>query len=136
MSIYRLPIGELLLDELYIGQDDLTRRISVRVETCNGMPAFHERMLSFKDGSEQVVKECSYRLKPRITQNTTYIRVIITCGMNIIHTARGDWKHGDLGQAFRAEDLEPFTSARDALAYAQSWVRSNMMLREPAEVMA
>lgn len=127
-TMYRLPPGEQMLDELYFGQDELNRRVIARVETCNGAPAKYQRMLSFKDGDEQVVRECSYGFTEKAARANHYIRLIILRGTGIEHTARGDWKHRDYSQVFRTEDFEPFTSVKDALAYGRSWVRSNVKL--------
>ncbi len=135
MSIYRLPPSEKILAEKPLGQDQLNRRISARVETCNGSFAFHERMLCFQDHDQQVVKECRYSVLER-PMPITYYRVVILRGTGIEHTTRGDWKYADLGQHFRSEDLEPFASVNDALAYAQSWVRSHIAVQELAEAVA
>lgn len=128
--IYRLPIGEELLAEKVLGIDELNRRVVARVETCNCVYSVPTpRMLCYQKDNQQVVKECRYGVYARPVY-IPYCRVVILRGQGIEHTTRGDWKRHDLGQPFRPEDLEAFTSPKEAMAYAQSWVRSNIVLSQ------
>lgn len=137
MRIYRLPLGEELLAEKVVGEDESGRRVIIRVETCNGVPAVpRPRMLCFQSDNEQVIKECRYGVLPRAVEGR-YFRVVIQHGVHIVHSTRGEWKYQTLDEWFKPENFDPFTSINDALAYGQSWVRSGIPLKiEVAEVAA